>query len=117
VEPVITRALSEARQGAGRGGGRQALAQALDSAFDEIAPLLDEEQRARLETLRARMGGGGQRGIVWVLRDGEPVQVPVTIGASDGTHTEILSGELEQGDQVITGGGPRPDASAAQAGG
>lgn len=114
VEPILTRALQQARQSGGGGGqarGQRGAArrEALNAAFDEIRPLLNAEQQARLETLRTRMAGGGQRGVVWVLRDGEPVQVPVQIGASDGQRTEILSGELREGDQVITGGGPRPD--------
>ena len=114
IEPILSRALQSARQGGGgNGGGRgqrnAARSEALNTAFDEIRPLLNAEQQARLETLRARLAGSGERGIVWVLRDGEPVQVPVRIGASDGQRTEILSGELQEGDQVITGGGPRPD--------
>ena len=54
------------------------------------------------------------------LDHGRPVQVPVQIGASDGQHTQILGGELREGDQVITGGGPRPDPAdreRAQSGG
>ena len=39
---------------------------------------------------------------VWLLSNGEPVAVSVTVGASDGKHTEILSGDLKQGDRVIT---------------
>jgi len=110
VEPILTRALQQARQGGGGGGQRGAARrEALNAAFDEIHPLLNAVQQARLETLRTRMAGGGQRGVVWVLRDGEPVQVPVQIGVNDGQRTEILSGELQEGDQVITGGGPRPD--------
>jgi HlyD family secretion protein len=38
---------------------------------------------------------------VWTLRGGEPVAIPVTIGASDGRVTEIVSGELEAGLDVI----------------
>jgi len=50
-----------------------------------------------------------------VLRDGKPVRVPVRTGATDGSYTEIIDGELKAGDQVITGGGPRaPDARAQQ---
>ena len=129
VEPILNRALQQARQagrgsGDGQGGGRgrrsPEMAAAMNAAFDEIRPLLNAEQQARLETLRARLAGGGERGIVWVLRDGRPVQVPVQIGASDGQHTQILGGELREGDQVITGGGPRPDPAdreRAQGGG
>lgn len=32
---------------------------------------------------------------VWVLQDNQPVAVPVKIGASDGTMTEIVSGEIQ----------------------
>jgi HlyD family secretion protein len=39
---------------------------------------------------------------VWVLRDGQPVGVPVTVGQSDGRHTQITGGELTAGAQVIT---------------
>lgn len=58
-----------------------------------------------------RMRGGGGRGGgnkatlpgVWVLRDGAPVRVRVTPGASDGTFTEITAGELEEGDEIVIG--------------
>ncbi|PLX38983.1 MAG: efflux RND transporter periplasmic adaptor subunit [Hyphomicrobiales bacterium] len=39
---------------------------------------------------------------VWVLRDGAPESVPVEVGASDGRRTEIVGGELTEGDRVIT---------------
>lgn len=39
---------------------------------------------------------------VWVLRDGTPVEVQVTPGATDGKHTVIAAGDLAEGDQVIT---------------
>lgn len=39
---------------------------------------------------------------VWVLRDGQPVRVPVMAGISDGRMTEILSGALRAGMPVIT---------------
>lgn len=38
---------------------------------------------------------------VWVLRDGAPVAVPVTPGASDGRLTEVTSAELQPGMAVI----------------
>ena len=40
---------------------------------------------------------------VWVLKDGAPVEVPVTTGDSDGTRTQIVEGALAAGDLVITG--------------
>lgn len=38
---------------------------------------------------------------VWVLEDGKPKRLPVTIGISDGTMTEISAGELKAGQEVI----------------
>jgi HlyD family secretion protein len=40
---------------------------------------------------------------VWVLRDGKPVAVPVTTGLDDDSVTELLSGELKEGDLAIVG--------------
>lgn len=39
---------------------------------------------------------------VWILRDGQPVALPVTVGASNGRQTEITGGELKVGMAVIT---------------
>ena len=44
---------------------------------------------------------------VWALRDGKPQMVPLRIGLSDGNMTEMLEGELREGEAVIV------DASAA----
>ena len=40
---------------------------------------------------------------VWVLEDGKPRQVIITVGISDGSFTEVVSGDLGEGLQVITG--------------
>lgn len=47
-----------------------------------------------------RTSGAAQQ--VWVLRDGRPVAVPVTVGASDGRFTEVTGGDLRPGMQVVT---------------
>jgi HlyD family secretion protein len=39
---------------------------------------------------------------LWVLQDGRPTPVDVTIGASDETMTEVLSGAIEPGMAIIT---------------
>jgi HlyD family secretion protein len=59
--------------------------------------------------------GGFTSGVVYVLRDDKPVAVPVRVGASDGSFTQIV-GDIKVGDQVITGGGPKPKAKAAVGG-
>ncbi|MGI2031934.1 efflux RND transporter periplasmic adaptor subunit [Rhizobium panacihumi] len=40
--------------------------------------------------------------VVWVLRDGAPVRARVMTGATDGRFTAVKSGELKDGDLVIT---------------
>jgi HlyD family secretion protein len=126
VTPILERAQQEARAGARASGGaaagqgqrrrtaNPAMAAAMNKAFDEIKPLLRPDQQATLETLRGRFAGGGDRGVVWVLVDGKPQQRSVRTGGTDGSYTEILSG-LRPGDQVITGGGPRPTGPSAAA--
>lgn len=39
---------------------------------------------------------------VWVLRDGQPVSIPITPGVSDGRMTEVNAPELQPGMEVIT---------------
>jgi HlyD family secretion protein len=39
---------------------------------------------------------------IWILRDGQPSAVQVVTGLGDGTFTEIVSGDVKAGDQVIT---------------
>jgi len=52
-------------------------------------------------TITPAAAGSASR-TLWVLRDGAPVSVQVTTGVSDGTHTVIASGDLKEGDEVIT---------------
>jgi HlyD family secretion protein len=59
----------------------------------------------------ARDGGtrGGTRGRVWVADpEGKPKAVPIQVGISDGTFTEVTGGNLTEQEQVIVGlGGDR----------
>jgi HlyD family secretion protein len=45
--------------------------------------------------------GDKKRQRLWILRDNQPVAVPVTTGATDGIMTEITSGEVSPGMPVI----------------
>ncbi len=50
----------------------------------------------------AAAGSGGKKGpSVWVLENGKPKRVLITPGISDGNNTEVVSGELKEGQQVI----------------
>ena len=47
--------------------------------------------------------GGVSRNVLWILGPQEkPRPVPVEIGISDGTFTQIISDDLKEGDKVIT---------------
>lgn len=50
-----------------------------------------------------RQARGGERKDqrVWILRDGQPVAVQVTVGATDGFMTEMLQGDVETGTPLI----------------
>jgi HlyD family secretion protein len=46
----------------------------------------------------------GQVRVVWVLgQDGKPERRRITVGLSDGSSTEVVDGDLKEGDMVITG--------------
>jgi HlyD family secretion protein len=47
-------------------------------------------------------GGERRQQQVWALRDGEPVPIAVTVGATDGHVTQVVSGAVEPGLDVIT---------------
>jgi HlyD family secretion protein len=47
-------------------------------------------------------GGAPKAYAVWVLREGKPTRVPITIGMSDGAFTEVVSGDLKVGQGVVT---------------
>ncbi|MBA3821885.1 MAG: hypothetical protein H0X17_23580, partial [Deltaproteobacteria bacterium] len=44
----------------------------------------------------------GDKKPLWKLEDGQPTMVLVKPGLSDGSATEMLEGDLEPGDQLIT---------------
>ncbi|MCS6811350.1 MAG: efflux RND transporter periplasmic adaptor subunit [Tepidimonas sp.] len=71
----------------GAGGG-------LASLFMPKAPT------AGRKTVRVDSRPGGQRQL-WVLRDGQPQALPVTVGISDGRFTEVSGDGLDEGLPVI----------------
>lgn len=71
----------------------------------EIAAILNDEQRVRYQAMApSERGGASTRGTVWVP-DGNraPKSVSLRLGITDGTYTEVLGGDLKEGDAVITG--------------
>jgi HlyD family secretion protein len=70
-----------------------------------IAELLSPEQREKFGRLSAsHESNPTTRGKVYVPdADGRPVAVELVLGLSDGVFTEVVSGELKPGQQVIIG--------------
>jgi HlyD family secretion protein len=57
------------------------------------------------------------RRTLWVLRGEKPQMVNIRTGVSDGSVTEVLEGDLNQGDAVITdnlSGDAKSSSSASQ---
>lgn len=48
---------------------------------------------------RATAGDGAQQ--VWVLHEGRPQAIAITAGATDGVHTQVLSGAIEAGMELL----------------
>jgi HlyD family secretion protein len=63
-----------------------------------VSRLLPRPPQPKKKPVQAPANGTPQ---VWVLRDGQPVALPVQTGVSNGRHTEILGGELKAGMAVI----------------
>jgi len=87
---------------------RRAHAAARQRLMQRLAEVLTPEQREKAAALRAQRGRaaveGGQPGQVWVLDpSGQPRAVPLRIGIGDGSVTEVIAGDLSEGDRVIIG--------------
>ena len=74
---------------------------------DTAAETPGGEQRGRRGTALSRSDGRGitgsnqGSGSVWVLRQGKPAFVSLRTGITDGSYSEVLHGDLKEGDQVI----------------
>ena len=104
---------------------RQARSQKIREGMrPKIREILTPEQRARYDADTAAAGGGGGGAVGTTARapvpgrvfiqgaDGKPQPVQVMLGISDGQSTEVVRGDLQEGQEVITGiaGAPTPGA-------
>ncbi len=90
-------------------------------ARQKINAMLNPEQQKRYAEIVATETGRGttSSGRVYLVGgDGTPKEVPLRLGLSDGNATEVVGGELKDGDEVIVGNvdrnaqAPRPSGAA-----
>jgi HlyD family secretion protein len=84
----------------------------------QIASGLKPEQLAAFERIVADLyGGRSSAGRVWTVDvDGNPKPVEVRLGLSDGNATEIASGDLAEGREIIIGFAETGKATRVQSG-
>lgn len=84
---------------------------------EKITAMLREDQRKRyIEIVAETVGRAPTRGRVWIAgADGKPQLVQVRLGLTDGTATELLGGDLTDGQEVLVGLATAPGKSAAPA--
>jgi HlyD family secretion protein len=71
-----------------------------------IREILTDEQKARYDEMAVSAGEArsGTVGRVWVIGpDGKPAPITLTLGLSDGASTEVLRGDVHEGQDVIVG--------------
>jgi len=86
-----------------------------EQSREQIRAILTPDQRGKYDQQVAEQAGGraaaGSSGRVFLLGpDGKPAAVTVQLGISDGNFTEVVGGEVKDGQDVITGAGERPGA-------
>jgi HlyD family secretion protein len=114
-------AAREAMAGLSENERRAAFRTARSEMITKVSAALDPERRAKFEAImsegRAASPQQGVPGRVYILdAAGQPKAVPVMLGPTDGAVTELLSGDVKEGTQVVIGGGPRPTTAAPAAG-
>ena len=120
LEPILqdSREQFRALQGLPEADRRARAQKIREAARVKIREILTDPQKARYDEMAGASGGEGRIGIqgrVWVLGpDGKPASFALTLGLSDGTSTEVLRGEINEGQEVIvglvggrSGGGPQ----------
>lgn len=65
-------------------------------------PGMGRPERRAGENASASRQTARRQAVIHVLRDNQQVAIPVETGISDGIHTQVLAGELQEGDLVIS---------------
>ncbi len=88
------------RISAGRDGGAPAASASAAPAADGGAPSASASASARPHRQHGGQGEQAQK-YLWVMRGPKPEPVPVRVGLTDGSFTEIVSGDVNEGDSVV----------------
>jgi HlyD family secretion protein len=97
---------------------KEAVLQIPNSALRFRPPGMDAPERERTARPGQSSGRGGAApaGRVWVVGpDGQPAVITLQLGIGDGTYTEVVRGDIKEGQQVIVGvalPGDRPQPGA-----
>lgn len=120
---VLKDAQSQIRDAFRAGGAEEAKAKGKElrlSNRQKIRSLLTGEQQKKYDQMVQRpesTEGPAPVARVWTpVQGGKPVSVEIATGVSDGSFTEIVSGDLKEGQEVITealGGNSKPAATQA----
>ena len=87
-------------RGFGGTGMRQRMTNLMESTNEEIAGILNADQRVQFEQMNASRGGTRQT-VYFLNEQGQEEQRSVMIGLQDENLAEVLSG-IDEGEQVIT---------------
>jgi HlyD family secretion protein len=115
LEPILQDGREQLRslQGLPEWGFRPKAQKIREAQRARIREILTDAQKARYDEMTAsgREARSGTAGRVWIIGpDGKPAPIALTLGLSDGAWTEVLRGDVREGQEVIvgsTGGGGR----------
>lgn len=115
AQTAFENAIATMPRGEGGGDRRAGMRRIREQVIRAIEPTLNPQQQQLLAQMRSGAGAPReirQQAIVWVLRNRQPAPVLVEIGVADNGYTLLHEG-LNEGDEVIIGGGPRAEDGAA----
>ena len=95
--------------------GMTATAKIVTAQRDDALRVPDQALRYRPSGISPERSAAGSAAQVWVLREGEPSAVRLSLGLDDDTYSEVLSGDLKPNDAVIVAEqNATPSAGAAR---
>jgi HlyD family secretion protein len=124
LDPILTdsRQQMQALRDAPEAERQQRAQKIREASRARIREILTPEQQVRYDEISGGGPGGrdpqsGSPGRVWVMDGDKLKSLSLTLGISDGTATEVLRGDLAEGQEVVIGGGAAPPRPAGGPGG